>query len=386
MVLWKKESDSADAPFIDLFERFGSSYMVASFKEWDHHLEAAEWKHHFMLREIDPGKNNKTSDYLRELGNRKFQERDFIEAMELYSQSLCFAKPRTNNVCFAYANRATCFLRMKKFDKCLRDIDLAVKANYPFVPKLMERKAKCQQEMEKAASKKESIEPKLSFEPNEKHPCMANVLEVQKNTTFGRHIIVKNDIAVGETVLIEKSYVSLGCVIDGVLCYGCLKEERNFIACPKCTDVMFCSNECQNNTIHKKICGENLNRMPHQVRFLAQSVLAGVVAFSTANDLMQFVNNILQQRSNIPALAGDDQTSEYGFFLSLQSATRILDLKAINLIYKVFTAQLKIPFVSAMFNTLKNPRFLMHLIAEHLFIVRNNSFKLCVPGGILDKS
>lgn len=109
------------------------------------------------------------------------------------------------------------------------------------MPKLMKRKTKCQQEMEKATPKKESIELKLSFGPNEKYPCMADVLDVQKNSKFRRYISAKKDIAVGQAVLIEKSYISFGCAIDRVQCYTCLKEEQNSIACPKCTDVMFCS-------------------------------------------------------------------------------------------------------------------------------------------------
>lgn len=80
---------------------------------------------------------------------------------------------------------------------------------------------------------------------------------------------------------------------------------------------MFCSQECQNNTNHEKICGANLNRMPDRVRYVAESILAGLVAFSTADALSQFVNEILQKRTEIPAMASD-QTSKYGFFLSLQ--------------------------------------------------------------------
>lgn len=399
MVLWKRESCSVDASFVDLFERFESPYLAASFKNWDRKLEAAKWNKKFMLHEIVPGKSNETSDYLREAGNRKFREKDFIEAMELYSQSLCFAEPETNNVSLAYANRATCFLRMEKFDKCLRDIDLAVEANYPFMQKLMKRKDECKQAMEKAGPKTDAIEIKLDFERNEKYPCMADVLDVQKNTEYGRHIIAKCDIGVGLTVLIEKSFISNGNAIDRVQCYGCLKEERNFIACPKCTDVMFCSKECQNNIIHEKICGENLNRMPSEVRYLAESILAGLVAFSSADDMMQFVNDILQKRTEVPP-ATNDQRSKYGLFLSLQPSKRItLDIDPnarnmewlgmavsnIELIYKVFTALLEIPLVSVMFITLKSKRFLMHLIAEHSFILANNSFKLSVPGGVIGR-
>lgn len=55
----------------------------------------------------------------------------------------------------------------------------------------------------------------------------------------------------------------------------------------------------------------------------------------------------------------------------------------IESIYKILTALLEIPLVRDMFNTLKSQRFLMHLIAEHLFILRNHSFKLSVPGGVI---
>lgn len=238
MVLWKRESGSDDALFIDLFERFKSFYLAAAFESWNNKLDA-QWKHKFMMQDIDPGKSYETSDYLRDAGNRKFREKKFVEAMELYSQSLCFAEPETNNVCFAYANRATCFLRLEKFDNCLRDIDLAVEANYPFMQKLMKRKDECQQSMENAGPITDAIEIKLDFEPNERYPCMVDVLDVQNNAEFGRHIIAKSDIAVGKTLLIEKNYVSIGCATDRIQCYGCLKEEQNFIACPKCTDVMF---------------------------------------------------------------------------------------------------------------------------------------------------
>lgn len=399
MVLWKRELESADAPFIDLFKKFESPHLLAAIEKWDRRLEAAEWKNQFMLEEIAPGKSNKTSDYFRKAGNCKFREKDFIGAMELYSLSLCFAEPETNNVSFAYANRATCFLRMEKFDKCIADIDLAVEANYPFMEKLMERKSECQQQqaMERAGSKTDAIEIKLDYERNEKYPCMADVLCIRKNTEYGRHVIAKCDIAVGLTVLIEKSFISLGDAFDRVQCYGCLKEEQNFIACPKCTDVMFCSKACQNNIIHEKICGENLNRMPSEVRYLAESVLAGLFAFSSADDMMQFVDVILQKRTEVPP-AANDQKSKYALFLYLQPSKRItLDIEPSNvgnltdvnmiieLIYKVFKALMAIPLVSAMFNTLKRQRFLTHLIAEHSFILANNSFKLDVPGGVIGR-
>lgn len=39
---------------IDLIKRFESFFLVTAFEKWNHNLGAAEWKHKFMLREMDP--------------------------------------------------------------------------------------------------------------------------------------------------------------------------------------------------------------------------------------------------------------------------------------------------------------------------------------------
>lgn len=38
---------------------------------------------------------------------------------------------------------------------------------------------------------------------------MANVLKIQRNNEFGRHVVSKCDIPAGETVLIEDNFISL---------------------------------------------------------------------------------------------------------------------------------------------------------------------------------
>lgn len=138
---------------------------------------------------------------------------------------------------------------------CLRDIELAEQAKYPIIDKLLQRKAKCQRLMQ-GATKEEEDDLQLSFEPSVNFPYVANVLEVQRNEEFGGHVVANCDIDVGKTVVIEKAYCSLGQAPDRFQCYTCTKEEANFVACPRCTDVMFCNEECRNeNIIHKKFCG-----------------------------------------------------------------------------------------------------------------------------------
>lgn len=380
MVLWKKESNSDDAPFVDLFVGVGEHYWA---REWKRKLKSSEWKNEkeLLFTKVDPGKNNQKSDHLRAKGNAVFGIENWITAMQLYSLSLCFAEPETNNVSFAYANRAACFLNLERYDECLRDIEMAVQAKYPNMPKLMQRKAKCEGLMENA-SRRTKNDIKLSFNPNEQFPCMADALEIQKNYEYGRHVIAKHDIDVGQTVLVEKCLISLGCAPDRVQCYSCGAEDSNFIPCPKCTDVMFCSEECRlQNDVHERFCGATINRMSHDVRYLAESIMIGMVSFATGNEMMNFVNDKLANRdTEIPA-AANDLLSQYGLFLSLKP--RVAELLDIELMYKVYTALLDIPLVSAMFNTQNARRFFMHLIGEHWSIIRNNSFKLRVPGVIM---
>lgn len=360
MILWEKESSSADACYVDLF--FDKT-QIPNLKEWTEQLQFSNWKKDFFYSKIDPGKNTKTSDFLRSIGNAKFRDGEWIHTMEFYSESLCFAELGTNNVSFAYANRAACFLNMKRYDECLRDIELAEQANYPNMSKLMQRKANCQRSMQGTNERK--LEMKLSFNANAKFPCLIDGLEIRMNSEYGRHVIAGRDIDVGQTVLVEKCYVSLGCAPDRVQCYTCTKDEANFVACPKCADVMFCSENClSQNYIHQKFCGASMNRMPSVVRFVAESFLVSVVEFSTASEMIGFVQETLAARGKLVPDTMNDSRSKYGQFLNLRpKKQKDIDMEVV---YKVFTGLLDIPS-----------------IAEHFAIVKNNSIATQVPGGIV---
>lgn len=378
MALWKKESNITDALYVDLF---ADKLLTSSFNEWNRKLKTADWKNELFNIEFAPGKNNQTSKFFRTTGDEYFKDSDWINAMEFYSQSLRFAELKTNNVSYAYANRATCFLKLKRYNECLRDIQLAKQANYPHKPKLMRLKTKCEQLMHgihEITKKEDTIDCKLSFDPNEKFPCMADVLEVQTNEVFGRHVVASRDIDVGRIVLMEKNFLSLGCAPDRVQCYNCTKDEANFLACPKCTDVMFCSEECRSqNKVHQKFCGATINRMPRDVRFVAESLLLGIVEFSSANEMMTFVEETLNKRGKHNPDPINGSRAEYGHFLGLKPNKRMIDF---HHVYKVFTGLLDNPTVKSMFNTEHSKRFLMHLCAEHWSIIKNNSFNVSVTG------
>lgn len=374
MTLWKKDSKSANAHYINLF---ADQSRIRGLNEWTRALQSSNWKNRFLSSEFDPKKCNKKSDEFRSKGNMIFGMEMWMEAMELYNLSLLVAEPGTQNLSLAYANRASTFLRMQLYDECLRDIELAVEANYPHMPKLMKRKTDCEHFKELRKNRlpkpKESFEPKLSFNPDEKFPCMADVLEIQQNDEFGRHVVAKCDIGVGETILVEENFISFACALDRIQCYNCLQSVKNFIACSNCNDVMFCSERCRDhNGIHQKFCGATIHRMPNDVKLIATSILIALIAFSTVDEMMEFVEKVLPKRGlEIPRAANDPQ-SKYGMFLNLQPAKE-KDLD-ITTVYKAHTGLLDIPLVKDMFSSQKSQRFLMHLIAEHYLIISNNAY------------
>lgn len=47
---------------------------------------------------------------------------------------------------------------------------------------------------------------KLSFEPDEKIPCMANVLKIEQNRAYELSVVAKEDIDVGQTIALGKSF------------------------------------------------------------------------------------------------------------------------------------------------------------------------------------
>lgn len=223
MILWQKESDAVDALFVDPFSETHQIDKIA-IKKWTQNLQTANWINHFMLEDLQPHKSNATTEYLRSNRNMFFNDNQINLAMDLYSMSLCFAEPETVEVDLAYANRSACFLKMKFFDECLRDIELATEANYPHMAKLMERKAKYERLMERIP-KARKFEPKIRFPLNTKFPCMTYPLKIKRDSKFGRHVVATGYIPVGEAILIEKPFVSIGLDRDQVQCSTCTEKE-----------------------------------------------------------------------------------------------------------------------------------------------------------------
>lgn len=357
--LWQKEDDSSSDLYADLFKNA-------------------------MKLQIDvkqaAGKSNAVADKHRNDGNKLFTQKKWIEAVEEYNQSLCYAETGTESMSIAYANRSSCFLHLEKYDFCLRDIELAIKANYPqrLMAKIAQRKADC---LKLTASDKKSgpATVKLSYGESATILGMANVLKIEQNVEFGRHIVAKCDIPVGKTVLVEPYYVL---TIEGGTshCSTCQAIECNLIPCENCTIAMFCSAACleHGRVFHDMECGYVFGKEAKfcVVRHTLRTIFLGLDACQSVDGLMEFVENVRLQQPNIRTSLVDPKDKYRAFLqLNVPSCVESYIPCYVSLSNCALRRMKAVPKMAQLVNSLDKERFFMHLITTHLIRLSNNQNK-----------
>ncbi|XP_031619234.1 SET and MYND domain-containing protein 4-like [Contarinia nasturtii] len=361
--LWKKETPGRKSNYIDLFPRLFPA-----------RLDQLAQK----LRSDNGEKNNTISTELRLEGNDLFRSNEFVKAMDFYSASLCFAEIGTENVALVYANRSSCFLSLKMYEKALIDIELAKQTNYPdrLLPKLEERRAKCLRLMETEIIEQSQFEPKLSFQPHDRFNCLANVLDIKYNDQFGRFVAATADIDVGKTIMVEQNFASVSIDDERMTCTNCMKINANFIACPHCIGVMYCNIECmQQDAIHELVCGQ-FQSIAGSIKLYIKTILIAIQLFESVDRLIEFVENAMKAGSNDVPETVIDTKSQYRLYLTLHSEFCTEDQNDLFVdAQKIYITLQSAPAIKNRFNTLRKQRFLQHLICQHLLVTARNRFQ-----------
>lgn len=361
--LWKKETTAQSSNYIDLFA----------------HMCMDQFKHLFRdLKQENPKKNNRSSTVLRLKGNNSFREHHIEKAMDYYNASLCFAEIGTENVSLVYANRSTCFLTLKMYANALKDIELAKQANYPdrLMPKLEKRQAECVQSMASKSLQRNQFWPKLTFQPHEHFVCLANVLEIKRNETFGRFIVANRDIDVEQIIMVERNFASVSIDDDRKTCTNCMKTKANFIPCPRCTVAIYCCIDCMHHDdVHKYACGQ-FNCVSGSMKLYIQTILIAISLFRNVDQLIEFIETIItSDEGGIPKCVICTK-SQYELFFKLhisfcasEKDDFLFDAQ------KIYLTMQSSPAIKTLFDSLKKQRFLQHLILHHLLVTARNRFQ-----------
>lgn len=366
--LWKKESDE----YIDFFEN--ERRKSSNWKKTEKIL-----KKFVPIEKVVLSKSTASSKRLHDFGTKFLDDRNLTDAMDYYNKSLCYAKPNSIAASLAYCYRAVCFYRLGMYFKCLKDIELARLDSCNVLPDhQMSLLRKYQQHCLKELGKRDrinEIDEKLSFDSHTKYPGMADVLEIKTNEQFGRHVVAKCDIGIGETVLMEKHFVKT-MPSSKSSCETCSKSNMNFIACDSCTRAMFCDEQCKSaNRFHRFDCNTPFEKWNElwgvnyvtRLKHLIHSIILAVNLFPNENRMIKFVEDALIDRKAVPSSLIDSK-SKYRAFLSLHPSHVGVRMTAVYSVYKQLCS---IGSVTDRFGT--RP-FLMHLIATHLLILHGNAF------------
>uniref|UniRef100_A0AAG5D6P3 MYND-type domain-containing protein n=1 Tax=Anopheles atroparvus TaxID=41427 RepID=A0AAG5D6P3_ANOAO len=261
------------------------------------------------------GKSMEQVIALKTLGNKAFQAERWNEALVFYNK--CYLSTPRENVqekSIILANRSAALYHLEKYDLALRDIQRALDHQYPdqMMYKLTERKARCflakkdyeaaldsfkatvkalddsnlplerRQKLERDAQIMINLLPKnIEMEQKAKKKSSSNKAKapaasqqatgkvpehfVDKALWFdytpgeGRFARTKSDLKPNSILLLERPHVA-ALLEDYSLdhCTHCFKRVSVPIACPLCSDVIFCSDECEtkaNGSYHRYECG-----------------------------------------------------------------------------------------------------------------------------------
>lgn len=356
--LWKKASNES-VEYVDLFEN-SPTKMPVNVKR------ATE-------------KSNTIANKHREAGNLLFGQKQWLNAIEEYNKSLCYAEVGSEPISLAYANRGNCFKRLGKYDECLADIELAKKSKYPerLMPKLVQRKADCLK-MKSSDTKVGPTTATLSYAPKTTVPGMADCVEIHHNAEYGRHCVAKCDIPVGKTILVESSFVAITKRAEISHCATCQVANSNVMPCDKCTLAMFCSVECVEcgRAYHDMECGYLFNDgiLDCAPQFVARTIFMAIVACGSVDELMAFVESVRGEVAGIPTSLIEPK-GRYRAFLQLKLGVYSeYERAAVRLqadyAYRYIVAM---PTMADLFDTLVKQRFLMHLMLMHLILLGKNS-------------
>nr|CAD7444071.1 unnamed protein product [Timema bartmani] len=259
-------------------------------------------------------KSESKSSICRNKGNNKYKLHDDEGSLELYTESVRYAPRGSSDLALAYANRSAVLLHMGYYQECLRDIDLALKNNYPqhLRHKLEARQGQClaeQQRHNKSLSQQQITEmsqkdnkyvtenkkicsqeematqacstntssrdcqqehyielPSVVHGENDKFPFASSALDiVYAYITFsnlnlvemaisqiiydkfkGRHVKTNRDIKIKEILFVEKPFAFV--VLPdhyNVHCHHCCKSFIAPIPCWECSDALYCSEVCR---------------------------------------------------------------------------------------------------------------------------------------------
>ncbi|XP_001660071.2 uncharacterized protein LOC5571975 [Aedes aegypti] len=232
-------------------------------------------------------KSNKRAADVRQAGNRHFLAKDYLEALEKYNESICWADgPDSEDLGIGYANRSAIYFDMGEYELSLANIALAKKHNYPerLMPKLLTREHNSKEKIATGHSKLAMRCPSLAMkvESHPKRPFMAAGIVQKELPIYGRSLVAERPFKAGDVILHEKAWMAaISPELKYQNCNRCsIANFHSLIPCPNCVSIMYCSEKCLEEDLkysHRFECG--ISEKLHHISYGSSRILMGPRAF-----------------------------------------------------------------------------------------------------------
>lgn len=171
-------------------------------------------------------KSNQKSLAAKKNGNSYYLRQKYLEALLCYNEAACFAET-DEFIAEAFGNRSAVYFLLKRYKKCLENIDLARNYRYPAekIEKLNEREKQCKALLVDQKTSPDDVLKdlmKLSYPANEKIPFIVDCLKLGVDKKCGRGIYATRNFKVGDIVAMEEPFVKT------------FLHETNYYRCFRC--------------------------------------------------------------------------------------------------------------------------------------------------------
>ncbi|KAK4311765.1 hypothetical protein Pmani_016759 [Petrolisthes manimaculis] len=325
--------------------------------------------HTLKLQSFYRQKSREFSEGRRADGNKAFQNKNYDQALFLYSQAVMRAPHNQgDSLAMAYANRSAVLVHLNHHQLAITDIQLALQAHYPntLAFKVLDRLGQCHQKLgqyslakdaftratnalnvaqldnkklqtlnKDLTQKLEQCEGKNDENSNNGHqpvggaqlfegtsdvlPNASSAVSIQSSQQAGRFAVVTRCVPTGQVLMAEKPYAAV--LMDnknGTHCTHCYTRLVAPVPCPTCSGVAFCCPGCRDKALqsyHRWECkfmdllkgsGVSLNAYL-ALRVITQNTL----------DFFKKVKPRLQESATLPSTTSPHRPNDYMSFYHL---------------------------------------------------------------------
>ncbi|XP_076243429.1 protein-lysine N-methyltransferase SMYD4 isoform X2 [Calliopsis andreniformis] len=249
------------------------------------------------------------AEAFKSTGNKEFQTKNYTQSIHFYTKCALYAPVGSNELPLAIANRSAALFYLNRYNDCIKDVELAIKLNYPknLCYKLYLRAAQCYLKLgdrnmaEKTISKireimndpdyiapsiKDTIEKRISemtftdpslqsdtqitddllklksniiFNENPNFPHASINIDKKNDKELGRYVVANRFIKKGEILFLEEpvSFVLLDQDTSNQFCSQCNTLNTDIpVPCTECLNTFYHDTKCSEEAWSSYHCWE----------------------------------------------------------------------------------------------------------------------------------